>query len=130
MKNGKDKYQVLTKGEMDIMNKLWSLDKEASTKDLLENFDEPKPAYTTVATFLKILSAKGFVTETKYKETGKTLFYKPLISQKEYTTRVMDDVTTNFFGGSVKSLVNFFVREEKISSEELEQLLNLVNSKE
>jgi BlaI family penicillinase repressor len=67
MKNGKEKYQALTKGEMDIMNKLWSLGREASTKELLEICDEPKPAYTTIATFLKILSVKGFVSETKYK---------------------------------------------------------------
>lgn len=129
MKRSNDTYQVLTKGEMDIMKMLWQCDDEASVKEILEKYDEPKPAYTTIATFLKILSAKGFVTEQHYKESGKTLFYKPLLSQEEYTSRVMDDVTSSFFGGSVSSLVNFFMREEKISPKEIERLLDIVNNK-
>lgn len=129
MKRSNETYQVLTKGEMDIMKMLWQCEGEASVKEILEKCDEPKPAYTTIATFLKILSAKGFVSEQRHIDGGKTLFYKPLISQEEYTSRVMDDVTSSFFGGSVSSLVNFFMREEKISPKEIERLLEIVNSK-
>lgn len=129
MKNSGNAYQVLTKGEMDVMKRLWSIGREVSIKELLESCDEPKPAYTTLATFLKILSAKHFVSEQKKLNMGKSLYYKPLISQDEYTARVMDDVTANFFGGSVSSLVNFFMREEKISPEELEHLVALVNGR-
>lgn len=129
MKRSNDTYQVLTKGEMDIMKMLWQCEDEASVKEILEKCDEPKPAYTTIATFLKILSAKGFVSEQRHIDSGKTLFYKPLISQQEYTSRVMDNVTSSFFGGSVSSMVNFFMREEKISPKEIERLLNIVNNK-
>lgn len=120
--------QVLTKGEMDIMKLLWEIGSEASVKDILERSREPKPAYTTIATFLKILKAKGYLEEDKRENCGKTLFYKPVISQDEYTRRIMNDVTTNFFGGSVSSLVNFFVREEKITHEEVLELLNMIET--
>ncbi len=128
MRRANNDQQVLTKGEMEIMKHLWQSDHALSTKDILEASDEPKPAYTTIATFLKILSAKGFVTEQKMPNRGKTLFYKPLVSQDEYTSRVMDEVTTNFFSGSVPSLVNFFMRRDKISRQEVEQLLSMVEA--
>ncbi len=126
MKDKSTKYQTLTKGEMDVMKRLWTLGEAATVKELLETCDEPKPAYTTMATFMKILTAKGYVSEERREGTGKVLYYRPLITQEEYTRRVMDDVTSDFFGGSVSSLVNFFVREERISAEEVEQLLKLI----
>jgi len=119
---------TLTKGEMEIMNLLWNFDGEATIKDILDRCDEPKPAYTTVATFLKILYQKGFISQEKHPTSGKTYFYRPLMTREEYTSRVMDDVTTSFFVGSVKSLVNFFVKAKKISTEEVEELLKKINS--
>ncbi len=122
----KEKQQTLTKGEMDVMRHLWARSEAASVKQLLEMVPEPKPAYTTLATFLKILTAKGFVTEERRQGQGKVLFYRPTISQEEYTRRVMDDVTSNFFGGSAKSLLNFFVREERISAQEIDERLKMM----
>jgi len=121
--------QTLTKGEMEIMNRLWDFGEEATIKDILEKCDEPKPAYTTIATFLKILTAKGFISQEKHADCGKIYFYKPLLTKEEYTSRVMKDVTDSFFGGSVSSLVSFFMQEEKISIKEIERLLSLVNEK-
>ncbi len=125
MKRNQQKQWTLTKGEMDVMKCLWKIGGSATVKDILEQFDEPQPAYTTVATFLKILTNKEFLMEEKLPEKGKSYFYTPLVSQEEYTRRVMDDVTSDFFGGSVRSLVNFFMREEKISAEELAELLKM-----
>lgn len=128
MKKNNDQ-QTLTKGEMEVMNHLWAIGREATIKEILEHTDEPKPAYTTVATFLKILTAKGFITQEKHADTGKAYYYKPLLTRDEYTTRVMDDVKDSFFGGSVSSLVNFFFRKEEISVDEVEQLLEMINQK-
>lgn len=124
-----NEQQTLTKGEMEIMNRLWAIGKEATIKEILEKCDEPKPAYTTVATFLKILTAKGFITQEKHADTGKVYHYKPLLTRDEYTARVMNDVKDSFFGGSVSSLVNFFFRKEEITADEVEHLLEMINQK-
>ena len=123
---GKENKQ-LTPAEMEVMNRLWSLGRSASVKDIIELYPDPKPAYNTTATFLKILTAKGFVSGEKHTDCGKTLFFRPLISKAEYTKRVMKEVKDNFFSGSLTSLVNFFVREEQISDEEIAELLNMIN---
>jgi predicted transcriptional regulator len=116
---------TLTKSEMDVMQRLWDAAAPSTVKDILDRYDEPRPAYTTVATFLKILCAKGFVEERK-PESGKALLFHPSISREDYTRRVMSDVTDSFFGGSVKSLVSFFVSEEKIDAKEIQELLKLI----
>ena len=121
--------KTLTKAEMEIMNHLWSLEAGGGTvRDVLACYAEPLPAYTTTATFLKILTSKGFVSAEKRDGDGKTFFFRPLITRDEYRRRVVDDVRNSFFGGSVKSFVSFFVKEEKISEEELKELLEMVNS--
>ena len=121
------KDMTLTRAEMEIMNFLWSReDGRGTVRDVLECYPEPKPAYTTTATFLKILTQKGFVAAEKNPGDGKTFFFRPLITQDEYRKRVMKDVKDSFFGGSATSLVNFFVREEKISESELKELLEMI----
>jgi len=127
MNRNKD-TKTLTKAEMEIMDYLWSQgDKDCTVRDILACYPEPQPAYTTTATFLKILTQKGFVAAEKRQNEGKTLFFRPLISRDEYRRRVMADVKDSFFGGSVKSLVRFFVQEEKMSETELKELLEMVN---
>ena len=118
------KNQTLTKSEMQVMNILWEMGRGACVNDLLEHYPDPRPAYTTVATFMKILTQKGFVTFTK--GTGKQHVYQPTITKEAYKRQVMADVKDTFFDGSAKSLLNFFVREERISSGEIEELLELV----
>ena len=81
------KQQTLTKGEMQVMNVLWELQKGACVNDILAHYPEPKPAYTTIATFLKILTQKGFVEHKK--GTGKLLIYTPLITKEKYRRQVM-----------------------------------------
>ena len=121
--------KTLTRVEMEIMNYLWSLEAGGGTvRDVLACYDEPLPAYSTTATFLKILVQKGFVKAEKRDGDGKTFFFRPIVSKDEYRKHVVDDVKDSFFGGSIKSFVSFFVKEKKLSEEELKELLAMVNS--
>lgn len=128
MKNKNRDNQTLTRVEMEIMNHLWEMKKPTSVRELLETYDEPKPAYTTIGTYMKILTQKGFVIPEKHKDDGKTYFFRPLISQEEYRRRVMSEVKDTFFGGSVSSLVRYFVKEEKIDESELQELISLIQN--
>ena len=123
----KDKSEyTLTKSEMQVMNALWSAGKALDVHEVVAQYDEPQPAYTTISTFLKILSTKGFV---DYKKgNGKQYLYFPLISRAQYTSRVMKEVKDSFFGGSASSLVRFFVEEEQLNGEELRELLALIQN--
>ena len=118
------KQQTLTKSEMQVMNVLWELNKGACVNDILERYPEPKPAYTTIATFLKILTQKGFVEHKK--GTGKLLIYTPLITKEKYRRQVMEEVKDDFFGNSFKSMFSFFVKEEHISADDIKELLKLM----
>lgn len=121
--------QTLTKAEMEIMNYLWDMGEEGgSVRDVLARYPEPVPAYTTTATFLKILTEKGFVRSEKRENEGKTLFFVPVISRNEYRSRVMNEVKDNYFGGSFCSLVSFFIKEEKISPEEMNEIMKMVEA--
>jgi len=121
----KDNNKTLTRAEMQVMNILWSLGKAADVHEVVERYEEPHPAYTTVSTYMKILTTKGFV---DYKKgNGKQYLYFPVISRAEYTSRVMRDVKDSFFGGSASSLLRFFVENEQIDEEEIRELLDLVN---
>ena len=121
---------TLTKAEMEIMNYLWELGENGgSVRDVLAQYPEPVPAYTTTATFLKILTEKGFVRSEKRENEGKTLFFVPTISRDAYRSRVMNEVKNNYFGGSFHSLVSFFIKEEKISPDEMKEIMKMVESK-
>ncbi len=119
------KNYTLTRAELQVMEVLWSVGKACDVHEVVERYAEPRPAYTTISTFMKILSTKGFVDFKKGQ--GKQHLYFPLISKDEYTSRVMRDVKNSFFGGSVSSFLSFFLKEENLSREELEELLLQVN---
>ena len=119
-----NKSYTLAKAEIQIMNILWEMPEGGCVHDIIEHYDEPKPAYTTIATFMKILQNKKFV---EYRKAGgKTHIYYPLMTKEEYTRRVMNEVKDNFFGGSSSSLLKFFVREEKLTEEDIEELIRMV----
>ena len=126
MKRDKEN-QTLTRVEMEIMNRLWAKESNsASVRELLADYPDPKPAYTTLGTYMKILTQKGFVKPEKHEDDGKTFFFRPIITQDVYGKRVVKDVKNTLFGGSMRSLVNFFVKEEKIPDDEIQELLNLI----
>ncbi len=119
------KPYTLTKAEMQVMNILWDMPQGGCVHDIIACYDEPKPAYTTVATFMKILLNKKFVSYRK--GGGKTQIYYPLVSREEYTRRMMKDVKNNFFGGSGSSLLKFFVSEEQLTEDEINELIEMIN---
>lgn len=118
------KSDTLTKAEMQVMNALWEMPEGGCIHDIIAHYPDPKPAYTTVSTFLKILLNKGFVEFRKL--SGKTHTYYPLISKENYTNQVMKDVKESFFGGSGSSLVKFFVEKEKLSESEIRELIKII----
>lgn len=122
------KQQTLTKSEMQVMNILWDLDRGACVNDILAQYPDPKPAYTTIATFLKILTQKGFVEHKK--GSGKLLIYSPLITREKYRRQVMEEVKDDFFGNSFKSMFSFFVREEHLTAEEIQELIDQIKEEE
>ena len=123
----KDKKQ-LTKAETQVMNVLWSLPgAEGYSSELMERFPEPKPALTTLLTFLKILKEKGFVTSER---NGKAQLFRAAVSRNDYTSMFMKEVKNTFFGGSFASLVSFFAEEEQLSNEEIDEILSILKNKE
>ena len=106
----KEKKQ-LTKAETQVMNVLWSLPEgQGRSAEIMERMPEPKPALTTLLTFLKILKDKGFIIAEK---VGKGQLFKALVSREDYTRTYMNEVKQTFFGGSFTSLVSFFAKEDE-----------------
>lgn len=120
-----DKFLTLTKSEMQVMNILWNTGKACDVREVIKHYDEPQPAYTTISTFMKILTTKKFVDFKKGQ--GKQYLYFPMISKAEYTSRVMKEMKNDFFGGSASSFLKFFVEEEKLSEEDIRKLMELIN---
>ena len=125
----KRKEKTLTKVEFQIMSILWDINHAACGHDILERYEEPKPTYTTIATYMKILYEKGFVEYFKKEGQGKTQWYIAKITRQEYTRMTMQSVKKNFFDDSLKSMFSYFIKEEKLSTEEIMELLkSSVNS--
>lgn len=118
----------LTRGESELMNLLWDHTQGLTVKQLVEQYPEPQPAYTTVGTFLKILEAKGFVEHRRLGGNGRTFVYSPLLTRERYVTQVLDDVKENIFGSSVKKMLSFFVQHEDIDEAELAEILLMINN--
>jgi BlaI family transcriptional regulator, penicillinase repressor len=111
----------LTKAEEQVMQFLWSL-KEAVVKDIVDRFDEPKPAYTTVATVLKVLEKKGFA---DHKSIGNTHLFFPVVSKKEYARLQFRSLLEDYFQGSFPKLATFFAHENNLSITDLEEMLKM-----
>jgi len=116
----------LTKAEEEIMRVLWKLDR-AFVKDVLAELpDDPKPAYNTVSTIIRILEKKGLVGYTAY---GKTHEYYPLITEEQYTRFQAEQLMSNYFDNSLQKLVSFFVKDRNLSLKEADELIQLINRK-
>lgn len=117
MKNIKE----LTKAEEQVMKVLWDLQK-ATIKEVSGKMSEPKPAYNTVATVLKVLHTKGFVA---YEVDGSTYAYFPLIAEKDYRHFAFDKVLRSYFNNSYQSLLSFLAEEKDIDPKAQENLIKL-----
>ena len=122
--------RTLTKSEFQLMTALWDMGRAACGKELLERYPDPKPTYTTIATYLKILYEKGFVDFFKKEGEGKTQWYVAKITRQQYTRQTMQSVKRNFFGDSMKSMFSYFVKEEKLTAEEVMEMLSSIEESE
>jgi predicted transcriptional regulator len=116
--------KTLTKAEEQIMQILWDL-KEGVVKDVVEQFEEPRPAYTTVATVLKVLENKGFVSCRKI---GNTNLFSPGVTKHEYARFQFSSLLKDYFSGSFPKLATFFAKENNLSISELEEMLKITES--
>lgn len=112
----------LTKAEEQVMQILWDI-RKGFVKDILAEMPEPKPAYNTVSTIVRILEKKGFV---GYEAYGKSHQYHPLVSQQAYSREFLDNFVGNYFGGSFSKLVSFFAKEKNLSVKDMDELMNHV----
>jgi BlaI family penicillinase repressor len=116
----------LTRKEEEVMKILWKLEK-AFVKDIVEEYDEPKPHYNTVSSLVRLLQDKGIIGFTQY---GNTYEYFPLMTKEEYRKTFMKQVVSDYFDNSYKSAVAFFVKEKGLSPAELEELIKLIKEQE
>lgn len=114
--------EKLTHQEEAVMLHIWQL-KECVVKDIVNEMDEPKPPYTTVASIVRNLEQKGYLNSRKY---ANVYVYTPRVEEDEYKKYFMSSVVKSYFENSYKELVSFFVKEEKISSKELEEIIKMI----
>jgi predicted transcriptional regulator len=112
----------LTKKEEIIMNIFWKKGR-LFVKELQDNYEEPKPHFNTLSTQVRSLEAEGFLAHNVY---GNSFRYYPLITQDEYKKNTLAGVVKNYFGNSYLEAVSTLVREEKISVDELKELIDKI----
>jgi len=115
----------LTRAEEEIMQILWQLG-EGNVAAVLEELPEPKPAYNTVSTIIRILESKGFV---DYRKEGRGHIYFPKIKKNDYSNQSLQKILEGYFHGSFKTMVSFFIKKNDISISEMEAVLKEINSK-
>ncbi|WP_298900649.1 BlaI/MecI/CopY family transcriptional regulator [uncultured Psychroserpens sp.] len=113
----------LTKAEEEIMQILWQLEK-ANVKDVINELPTPKPAYNTVSTIIRILENKGFV---DYEKQGKGHLYFPIVKKQDYSNQSINTLVDNYFQGSFKSMVSFFVKKNDVDLKDMEAILKDIN---
>ena len=119
----KEPIRELTRAEEQVMQVLWNLEK-GMVHDILDKFPNPRPAYNTVSTIVRILEQKGFIGHKAY---GRTHEYFPLISKKDYTKTHFRHFVANYFGNSYQSLASYFTKEENLTIDELEKIRKVIN---
>ena len=115
----------LTKAEEQVMQYVWKLDK-AFLKDIVEQFPEPKPAYTTISTVVRVLVRKQFLNFETY---GKIRQYSPAISKERYFSQHIKQVIGNFFNGSTSTFASFFAESDTLNLTEMEQMKAILEEK-
>jgi BlaI family penicillinase repressor len=114
----------ITKAQEDVLKAVWEI-QNGAVADVLERLPNPKPAYNTVATVIKVLERKGYIGHRTY---GKTHVYYPLVSREEYAHNVVKEAFTGLFNGSLHQMVSPFIRNRSISISDLEELRQMLES--
>ena len=116
----------LTKAEEQIMHAIWQVDK-GFAKDILEQLPEPKPAYNTVLTVIRVLVQKGFVKYTTY---GKSNEYYATITKDAYSLQKLQTLKQNYFNNSNAQLLSFFMKENKMDLDDLNDIMDIIKNEE
>jgi predicted transcriptional regulator len=114
--------QELTKAEEQVMQCLWKL-KKGFLKDIVEQFPEPRPAYTTISTVVRVLVKKGFIGYNSY---GKVNEYFPKLGKNEYAKKQLKGTVRDYFEGSVTSFASFFTNDKEMNVDELEEIKAII----
>ncbi len=114
----------LTRGEEEVMHILWKLG-QATVSDIIKLMAPPKPKYTTIATFIKILENKGFVT---HEQKGKGYLYTPAIEREEYAKTVVKNMLRSYFDDSIPNMVSFFSKHENLSVSDLDEIYDIIEN--
>lgn len=113
----------LTKAEEQLMQVLWRLER-AFVKELIDELPDPKPAYNTASTIIRILEAKGFIA---YEAFGRTHRYYPLISREDYKRYETEKLLGNYFENSVQGMFSFFIKEKKLNLDDVNEILKMID---
>ncbi|WP_299224090.1 BlaI/MecI/CopY family transcriptional regulator [uncultured Aquimarina sp.] len=116
----------LTKAEEEVMQLLWEL-REGNVAAIIDKMQEPKPAYNTISTIIRILENKEFVSHRK---EGKGYVYFPLVKKEEYSNQSLNKLMNNYFNGSFRNMVSFFVKKNDMNIEDLETILKEINKED
>jgi predicted transcriptional regulator len=115
--------KALSDREQEVMNVIWEV-RSCCVDDVLQHLPDPKPAYTTVQTFMKILEEKEFLT---HKREGKKFIFYPVIEKPEYNRWYLKHMKESLFGGSAKSLLNTFIRDNELTESDISDLMLLLS---
>ena len=118
--------EYLTPQEDEAMLVIWR-NGNCFVKDILEQYEEPRPPYTTLASTVKNLERKGYVASRRY---GNTYEYSPIVCEKEYKKQFMSGFVKDYFRNSYSELVTFFAREQQISADELKEIIRIIENHE
>lgn len=114
----------LTKSEEEIMQYIWEKER-CTVSDIISDLPDPKPPHSTISSIVRILEKKAYVDHKAY---GRTHEYFPLISKEAYSRKSIRALVGSYFGGSMNQLVSFLVREEDLDKEDLEKILDQLDT--
>ena len=114
--------EKLTIQEEEVMRHIWALD-GCYIKDIVERYPDPKPPYTTIASVVGNLKRKEYV---RIIRAGNTYFYSPIVGESEYKRTFMTGFVNHYFKNSFKEMVSFFAKEQKVSADELKDIINMI----
>jgi predicted transcriptional regulator len=114
----------LTKAEEQVMHILWDME-GGFVREIVSRYPDPKPAYNTVSTIVRILETKGFLDHEAF---GKSHKYIPVVSKEEYRAFTAEKVVKGYFDGSAKNLVSYFIKEKDFDSDDLDEILKIIEA--
>ena len=117
--------EKLTLQEEELMQVIWQYG-EGSVKTFLQEFPDPKPPYTTIASTIKNLEKKGYVTS---RMLGNTFIYSSIVTEESYKHNFMQGFIQNYFNNSYKEMVNFFVQQKQLKSKDLQEIIEMIETK-